>query len=133
MKRLLNEGCQVMLETGGSLPIDNVPSDVIKIIDFKAPSSGMTKKNLWSILDQLAPHDELKFVIGNREDYDWACMKVAEYDLARKHTVLFSPVHGVLAADQLAGWLLHEPPHGGRVRLQLQLHKQIWDPAARGV
>lgn len=133
LARLVKEGYRVMLETGGSLPVDKVPPAVIKVVDFKTPSSGMAKKNLWSILDDLTSCDEIKFVIGNREDYDWACEKVVERDLTRKHTVLFSPVHAVLAADQLAEWLLHEPPSGESVRLQLQLHKLIWDPAMRGV
>ena len=71
MKTLLGNGYTVLLETGGSLPIDNVPDEVRKIIDFKCPSSKMEKKNLWSILDDTQPHDEIKFVIGDRKDFDW--------------------------------------------------------------
>jgi 7-carboxy-7-deazaguanine synthase len=133
MIRLVEEGYQVLLETGGSLSVDKVPPEVIKIIDFKTPSSGMAKKNLWSILDHLAPHDEIKFVIGDRNDFEWANAKVAEHNLARNHTVLFSPVHDTLQADLLAEWLLNNPPPGGPVRLQLQLHRQIWGPDTRGV
>ncbi|MFC1483752.1 radical SAM protein [Candidatus Neomarinimicrobiota bacterium] len=133
MVRLVAEGYEVMLETGGSLPVDKVHPEVIKIIDFKTPSSGMAEKNLWSILDHLAPHDEIKFVIGDRKDFEWACTKVAEHDLARDHHVLFSPVHEDLSPVLLAEWLLNNPLQKGRVRLQFQLHKQIWGPEARGV
>ncbi len=134
MKRLLDDGHEVMLETGGSLPIDKVPREVIKIVDFKAPSSDMSHKNLWSILDDLAPHDEIKFVIGDREDYRWAAARIEEYNLIPRHTVLFSPVYGALDPPTLAGWILADPPAGGLpVRLQLQLHKQVWGPGKRGV
>ena len=133
MARLVEKGCQVMLETGGSLPVDQVPPGVIKIVDFKPPSSGMAKKNLWSILDHLTSRDEIKFVVGNREDYEWACHQVAEYDLARNHTVLFSPVHDALPPGLLAEWLLKDSPSEGTVRLQLQLHKYLWNPLKRGV
>jgi 7-carboxy-7-deazaguanine synthase len=130
MKRLLDEGYEVMLETGGSLPVDKVPPEVIKIVDFKAPGSGMAQKNRWSILDDLAPHDELKFVIADREDYTWARARVEEYDLAPRCTVLFSPVFGNLELSTLAGWILTDKLP---VRLQSQLHKHIWDPDAKGV
>jgi 7-carboxy-7-deazaguanine synthase len=133
MGRLVEEGYEAMLETGGSLPVDKVSHEVIKIIDFKTPSSGMAEKNLWSILDHLAPYDEIKFVIGDRKDFEWACAKVAQHDLTQNHHVLFSPVYDNLSPSLLAEWLLNDPPPGRPVRLQLQLHKQIWGPAARGV
>jgi len=133
MERLLAEGCEVLLETGGSLPIKEVPGAVIKIVDFKTPSSGMLKKNLWSLLDDLAPHDELKFVIGDRNDYDWARARIKEYNLTSGHTVLFAPVFGALEPRTLAEWLLADPPAGGQARLQVQLHKVIWEPGRRGV
>ncbi|MCH7521312.1 MAG: radical SAM protein [Candidatus Marinimicrobia bacterium] len=130
MGRLLKDGYEVLLETGGSLPIGRVPRDVIKIVDFKAPSSGMVKKNLWSILDDLAPQDEIKFVIGDRADYDWAKAALEQHDHLGRHTVLFSPVFGRLEPQTLSEWIL-----GDRlpVRFQLQLHKIIWEPDLRGV
>ena len=133
LEHLLAEGYEVLLETGGSLPVSQVPHQVIKIVDFKTPSSGMAQKNLWSILDDLAPHDEVKFVIGDREDYDWARACLAEYNFTRRHTVLFAPVFGRLAPRTLAEWILADPPAGRPVRLQLQLHKVIWEPETRGV
>ena len=130
MKRLLADGYQVMLETGGSLPVSEVPAEVLKIVDFKTPSSGMEKHNLWSILDDLSAHDEIKFVIGDRVDFDWAAARVGQHHLAERHTVLFSPTFGDLDPEELAGWILAAAMP---VRLQLQLHKIIWDPSLRGV
>ncbi|UCH63525.1 MAG: radical SAM protein [Fidelibacterota bacterium] len=130
MERLLAEGYEVMLETGGSLPIKQVPQPVIKIVDFKAPLSGMVMNNLWSILDDLAPHDEVKFVIGDRADYDWTRARIEEYGLAGRHTILISPVFGILEPRTLAGWLLKDRL---QARLQLQLHTAIWGPGKRGV
>jgi len=130
LERLLTEGYEVLLETGGSLPIKQVPRPVIKIVDFKTPSSGMAGKNRWSILDDLAPHDEVKFVIGDRDDYDWVRARIEEHGLAGRQTILFSPVFGKLEPRILAGWLLADQLE---VRLQLQLHKTIWGPGKRGV
>ncbi len=130
MERLLAEGYEVLLETGGSLPIKRVPRPVIKIVDFKAPSSGMAGKNRWSILNDLAPHDEIKFVIGDRADYDWARARIEEHGLVGRFTILFSPVYGKLEPRILAGWLLQDRH---QARLQLQLHKTIWGPGKRGV
>ena len=130
MERLLADGYQVMLETGGSLPVSEVPAEVLKIVDFKTPSSGMEKHNLWSILDDLSAHDEIKFVIGDRVDFDWAVARVGQRHLAERHTVLFSPTFGDLDPEELAGWILAAALP---VRLQLQLHKIIWDPSLRGV
>ena len=92
LNKLVDEGYEVMLETGGSLSIKNVPKSVIKIVDFKCPSRGMMKKNLWEILDYVQPHDEIKFVIGDKEDFNWACNKICEFSIDKKCTVLFSPV-----------------------------------------
>ena len=92
LNELLKGNYEVALETGGSLPIDNVPKKVIKIVDFKCPSSGMEKKNLWSLVDDLEPKDEIKFVIGNREDYEWAKKKITKYHLTNRCTVLLSPI-----------------------------------------
>ncbi len=130
LEHLLADGYEVLLETGGSLPLDKVPRPVVKIVDFKAPSSGMAGKNRWSILNDLAPHDEVKFVIGDRDDYDWALARIEEHSLARRCTILFSPVYGKLEPRVLAGWLLQDRL---QARLQLQLHKAIWGPGKRGL
>jgi 7-carboxy-7-deazaguanine synthase len=131
MDRLLAAGRTVMLETGGHRPIDRVPAAVRKIVDIKCPASGEAAKNHWSNLDRLAPHDEVKFVIQDRGDYEFACDAIARYDLpSRAAAVLLSPVHGVLEPKTLSEWMLadHLP-----ARLQLQLHKFIWSPTTRGV
>ena len=131
MERLLSEGRTVMLETGGHRPIDRVPAAVLKIVDVKCPGSGEADKNDWNNLDRLAAHDEVKFVIKDRADYDFARDVIARHDLARRAgAVLFSPVHGELEPRTLSEWMLadHVP-----ARLQLQLHKFIWSPTTRGV
>jgi 7-carboxy-7-deazaguanine synthase len=131
MDRLLAAGRTVMLETGGHRPITRVPAAVVKIVDVKCPASGESDKNDWDNLGRLAPHDEVKFVIQDRADYEFARDVVARHDLgSRAAAVLFSPVHGVLDAKALSEWIL-----GDRlpVRLQLQLHKFIWSPTTRGV
>ena len=130
IERLLSDGFKVMLETGGSLPIKDVPKKVIKIVDFKCPYSKMDKKNLWSILDDMEDHDEIKFVIGNREDYEWTKDRIKEYNLTERWTVLFSCVFDHLKYETLAGWILED---GLDVRFQVQMHKHIWDSEAKGV
>ena len=131
MDRLLAGGRTVMLETGGHRPIGRVPAAVLKIVDVKCPGSGEADRNDWSNLDRLAAHDEVKFVIKNRVDYDFARDVIARHDLARRAgAVLMSPVHGVLEPRTLSEWMMadHVP-----ARLQLQLHKYIWSPTTRGV
>ena len=131
MERLLAAGRRVMLETGGHRPIDRVPAAVAKIVDVKCPGSGEADKNHWPNLDALAPADEVKFVIKDRVDYDFARRVIAERGLdASSRAILFSPVHGVLDPKTLSEWMLadHVP-----ARLQLQLHKFIWSPTTRGV
>jgi 7-carboxy-7-deazaguanine synthase len=130
LNRLVDEGFEVMLETGGSLPISQVPKSVIKIVDFKCPSSGMMKKNLWSIIDEIQSHDEVKFVIGTREDFDWACQRIEEHCLAEKCTILFSPVFGEIEPKEIIDWIVDE---NAPVRFQLQSHKYIWAPDKKGV
>jgi len=131
MEQLLTLGKTVMVETGGHRSIKDVPTDVIRIVDVKCPGSGESEKNHWENLDLLAPHDEVKFVIRDRDDYDYAKDIVARYNLLdRTAAVLFSPVHGVLAARDLAAWILEDRLP---VRLQLQAHKYIWDAETRGV
>jgi 7-carboxy-7-deazaguanine synthase len=131
MRRLLAEGEEVLLETGGHLPIDEVPRAVRKIVDVKCPGSGESAKMHWPNLDHLAPHDEVKFVIQDRADFDYARDVVSKHGLAtRAAAVLFSPVHGVLAPRELVQWMLDDRVPA---RLQLQAHKYIWDPQTRGV
>ena len=130
LNELVNSNYEVMLETGGSLSISNVPKKVIKIVDFKCPSSKMVKKNLWSIVDDLQPHDEVKFVIGNREDFDWAKDRITEYSLDKICTLLFSPTFGEIDPQQIVEWILAE---NLPVRMQLQMHKMIWSPEEKGV
>lgn len=131
MEQLLASGKTVMVETGGHRSISDVPSDVIRIVDVKCPGSGESAKNHWNNLDLLAPHDEVKFVIRDRADYEYAKDVVGRYSLLdRTAAVLFSPVHGVLAAKDLAAWILEDRLP---VRLQLQAHKYIWDAHTRGV
>jgi 7-carboxy-7-deazaguanine synthase len=131
MERLLENGRTVMLETGGHRPIDRVPPAVLKIVDVKCPASGESQRNHWSNLARLAPHDQVKFVIRDRADYEYARDVIGRHGLARRAgAVLLSPVHGVLEPRTLSEWMLedHLP-----ARLQLQLHKYIWSPDARGV
>ncbi len=131
MERLLADGREVMLETGGHRPIDRVPVAVVKIVDVKCPASGESAKNDWSNLDRLAPHDQVKFVVQDRIDYDFAKAVIARHDLfSRTAAVLISPVHGVLDARTLSEWMLADRTPA---RLQLQLHKFIWSPSTRGV
>ena len=130
LNELVNSNYEVMLETGGSLSISDVPKKVVKIVDFKCPSSGMVKKNLWSIVDDLQAHDEVKFVIGNREDFDWAKDRITEYSLDKICTLLFSPTFGEIDPQQIVEWILDE---NLPVRMQLQMHKMIWSPEEKGV
>jgi 7-carboxy-7-deazaguanine synthase len=131
MQKLLDAGHEVLLETGGHIPLDDVPEAVVAIVDVKCPGSGESAKMHWPNLEQLSAHDEVKFVIGDRVDFEYACQVVKRYDLTVRATaVLFSPVHGVLDAAELARWILAARLP---VRLQLQQHKYIWSPDTRGV
>ena len=130
LHELINSNYEVMLETGGSLSISDVPKKVIKIVDFKCPSSKMEKKNMWSIVDDLQGHDEVKFVIGNREDFDWAKDKITEYSIDKICTLLFSPTFGEIDPQLIVEWILAE---NLPVRIQMQMHKMIWSPEEKGV
>ena len=121
--RLLEAGRTVLLETGGHVPIDRVDPRVIKIVDVKAPGSGMAAANLPENLDGLGSQDELKFVLADRRDFDWALALVCVRDLDRRHAVTFSPVWESLSAPELAGWVRDS---GRSIRLGLQLHKLLW-------
>ena len=131
MDHLLASGRTVLLETGGHRSIEQVPAAVIKIVDVKCPGSGESHRNDWENLNRLAAHDEVKFVIKDRADYEFARDVLESHHLAgRCAAVLFSPVFGVLDPKVLAGWMLAD---GVPARLQLQLHKLIWSPDQRGV
>ncbi len=130
MQACLDRGLEVMLETGGSLDLSDVPAAVRSIVDLKAPGSGEADRNHWPNLDRLRPHDELKVVIGDRADYDWALDAIGTRDLWSRHAIHFSPVFGRIDPRELVEWVLSD---GVPARVQLQLHKFIWDPDARGV
>ena len=123
MEELLSAGRTVLLETNGSINIGRVPPAVIKIVDLKCPDSGMHEKMNLANLKLLAPHDEIKFVLCSRRDYDWARSMLAEHRLAEKVKVIFSPVVAHLQPATLAQWLLAD---GLPVRLQLQLYTLLW-------
>jgi 7-carboxy-7-deazaguanine synthase len=128
---LLEQGCTVMVETSGERDISRVDPRVIKIMDLKCPGSGESESNRWSNLEWLTPHDEVKFVIADRVDYEWARGVTREHNLAdRVNAVLMSPVFGGLEPARLATWILEDRLS---VRMQLQIHKFIWSPTARGV
>jgi len=122
--QLCDAGYRVSLETSGAMPIADVDSRVVKIVDLKTPGSGEVGRNLYDNIPLLLPHDEVKFVICDRQDYDWCCMKIDDLRLAEQVAeVLFSPSQGELAPKQLAEWILQD---GLNVRMQLQTHKYIW-------
>ena len=130
LNELTTQNYEVLLETGGSLSISDVPIEIVKIVDFKCPSSGMEKKNLWSIVNDLQPHDEVKFVIGDREDFDWAKEMLNKYSLNEKCSILFSPTFGKIDPSLIVEWILEgDIP----VRMQLQMHKHIWESEGKGV
>jgi 7-carboxy-7-deazaguanine synthase len=131
LRRLCDEKYTTAVETGGHVSIRNVDARVIIIMDLKCPSSGMTKKNLYENLEYLKPTDELKFVIADRTDFEWARDQVKARNLRRFcDEIVFSPAFGLLEPLQLTEWILDEHLS---VRLQLQLHKYIWHPETRGV
>jgi 7-carboxy-7-deazaguanine synthase len=130
MTMLCNRGYETLLETGGSLDIGAVDPRVKRIVDFKCPSSGMAKKNLWANVNALRPTDEVKFVIGNRDDFDWSVEMIRRYEMDRRCPILMSVVFDVLPPVELAEWILESKIN---VRFQLQMHKFIWEPATRSV
>ncbi len=129
LKALLLEGYEVMLETSGAYSIEGVPPEVRKIVDLKCPDSGESDRNLYDNLDLLKRHDEIKFVIANRTDYEWARSQIRDRKLADICEILYSPVHGEIEPRQLAAWVLEDRMPG---RLQLQLHKYLWPDKDRG-
>jgi 7-carboxy-7-deazaguanine synthase len=131
MEMLCDFGHTVLLETSGAHDISRVDPRVHRIMDLKTPGSGEAEKNLWSNIEHLSKRDEVKFVIGSREDYEWSVTKVREFDLANRcHAVLFSPIFGRIDPRQIVEWMLADKL---KVRFQLQMHKFIWSPTQRGV
>ena len=123
LQRLCDAGHDVSLETSGALDVAPVDPRVRKVMDLKAPDSGEAKRNLWSNIEHLLPHDQVKIVIASRADYEWARDVVAEHGLIARCMVLFSPVHGAIKPRELAEWIIEDKLD---VRFQLQLHKLLW-------
>ena len=131
MSTLCDRGHTVLLETSGAHDISPVDSRVHRIMDLKTPGSGEVDKNLWSNIEHLTLLDEVKFVIGSREDYEWSCDKIRRFDLTKRcHAVLFSPIFGRIDPRQIVEWMLADKLDA---RFQLQMHKFIWSPTQRGV
>jgi len=130
MKQLCDKDFEVLIETGGSLSVKDIDKRVKIIMDLKCPSSNMEKKNLYENINYLKPEDEIKFVIGNRADYEWTKNIIAEYNLSDKCEILFSVIFGKIEPVQLVNWILED---NLKVRFQLQMHKFIWHPAMKGV
>ncbi len=129
-RRLVEKGYTVLVETSGERDVSMLDPRVVKIMDLKCPGSGECDKNRWQNLVHLTPRDEIKFVIKDRTDYEWARDVVRRHGLTEKHTVLFSPVWGELEPADLARWILEDRLN---LRFQIQLHKVIWAPETRGV
>ena len=131
LRRLLDGGKTVLLETGGHIDISAVPREVVKVVDVKCPGSGESERNDWGNLERLAAHDEVKFVVADRADYEFARDVVREHRLDRRcGAVLFSPVHGELDPALLSAWVLEDRVPA---RVQVQLHKYLWGADTRGV
>jgi len=130
IRALLDERYHVLVETGGSLAIDRLDPRATVIMDIKCPGSGMGQTVCWENLHHLKAGDEVKFVIADRGDYVWARTIIAQYPTLQDRCVLFSPVFGQMAPQALAEWILED---NLSVRMQLQMHKYIWDPVMRGV
>jgi len=127
---LLDRGDEVAIETGGSLDLAPLDPRVMVVMDLKCPGSGMSDRNRWENLDRIKTADEVKFVLADRADYEWARAVIQDRGLANRCGLLLSPVHGTLDPRALAGWILADALP---VRLQLQIHKYIWPADARGV
>ncbi len=130
VKVLLKDDYEVLIETSGSLDIDVIDRRAVRIMDMKCPSSGMESKNDYTNIEKLTPQDEIKFVIENREDYDWSMGIVKKYNLNDKMPILMSPVFDKIEPETLANWILSDKKN---VRMQLQMHKYIWGPEVTGV
>lgn len=128
--RLLDKNYTVLLETSGERDISVLDKRVIKIMDLKCPGSNESQQNRWENLEHLTPEDEVKFVIRDREDYEWSYEVVKKHDLENRVKILFSPVWDDLNPEDLAHWILQDNLNA---RYQLQLHKFIWTPETKGV
>ena len=128
--RLCDLGHTVLIETGGHRDVSTLDARVIRIMDLKCPASGECGRNLWSNIEHLRPTDEVKFVIANRADYEWALATIREHRLEDRARLLISAAFGLLEPRELVGWMLDDKLHA---RFQLQLHKYIWAPDARRV
>jgi 7-carboxy-7-deazaguanine synthase len=124
LRALCDEGYEVSLETGGALDIGAVDTRVMRVMDIKTPASGEEAMNRWENLQLVTPHDEVKFVLCDENDYQWAKQILLQHRLVERCPVLFSPAHGTLDATRLAGWILRDRLP---VRLQVQLHKLLWN------
>ena len=136
MTSLCDEGFEVLIETGGSLDISTIDPRVFKIMDLKCPSSNMASKNRYENILHLLPHDEVKFVIGTREDYDWSVDTIRQYRVQEKcRTILFSPVFDRIEPVEIVNWMLDDSLQKEipNLRFQIQMHKMIWAPETRGV
>lgn len=127
---LLDNGYKVLLETNGSISIENIDPRVIKIIDLKCPDSGMSDYIYWDNLKYICDHDQIKFVLSSRRDYDWAKDIIINELSQKKPEILISTVFGLLDSSEVVKWILEDKLN---VRFQLQIHKYIWDPNATGV
>lgn len=130
LRSLCDSGYETLLETGGSIDISRVDARVKRIVDFKCPGSGMATKNLWTNVHYLTPVDEVKFVVGSKEDFEWSLGMIDRHQIDKRCVVLMSPVFGVVTPLELAEWILESRQN---VRFQPQIHKYIWEPATRGV
>ncbi|MBE9533206.1 MAG: 7-carboxy-7-deazaguanine synthase QueE [Proteobacteria bacterium] len=124
LSALCDLGVEVSLETSGAMDISDVDPRVVCVMDLKTPASGEEAKNKYDNIAKLKPQDQIKFVICNRQDYDWSCQKIAEYDLLNKCEVLYSPIHGELKPADLADWIIED---NLQVRMQIQMHKYLWN------
>lgn len=130
VRRLLDLGYRVLIETNGSRDIQEIDRRAVIILDIKTPGSGMSEKLMLSNLSRLKPGDEVKFVLTDRKDYEWAKDFIRKYELAGRCEILFSPAFGMLDPQSLSGWIVNDRLE---VRLNLQLHKYIYGPDVRGV
>lgn len=123
LNKLCGAGYQVSLETSGAMDISQVDERVSRVLDIKTPASGESERNLWANLDVLTAHDQIKFVLCSREDYDWAVAEIISRNMGEKTDILFSPAWGQVKPSDLAEWVLEDQLN---VRVQLQLHKLLW-------
>jgi 7-carboxy-7-deazaguanine synthase len=129
-RRLLGDGYRVMIETSGAHPLDTLPDGVVRVIDVKTPGSGESHRNRLELLRDVRPGDAVKFVLVDEADYRWAAQLIREHELAGRTEVLLSPVHGRLDPKNVVEWMTRDRLPA---RLNLQLHKYIWEPETRGV